>query len=343
MVGLVYDPVYLEHNMPGHPESPDRLKSCLAHLKSAGILERLQQVKAKPAGATILKLIHSEEHINHIRHLATQGEAWVDPDTYISPGSYLAAAYAVGGVLAASSGVVSGDMEAVFALVRPPGHHATRDRAMGFCLFNNVAIAAAYAIEYLKLRRVAVIDFDVHHGNGTEAAFYADPRVLYISLHQYPFYPGTGAAEDVGEGEGQGTNVNLPLPAGCGDEEYIRVWDQIVPPVVNRFHPQLLLISAGYDGHWADPIGAMCLTIKGFGQIARRICDLAHQNSSLGTVWALEGGYHLEALAGAVEATIRVLLGDSEFRDPLGSAPYTAPIPDIEPQIKQFKTIHHLL
>lgn len=340
-VGLVYSPLYLEHDDPAHPENAYRLKACLSHLASSGILGRLSPVKVRPADASELGLIHTQEHINYIENLAKQGGGWVDPDTYVSYGSYQAAVNAAGGVIAATEQVVSGSLNAAFALVRPPGHHATRDRAMGFCLFNNIAIAAAYALEHLGLERIVIIDFDVHHGNGTEATFYHDPRVLYVSTHQYPFYPGTGAAEDTGAGDAMGTNVNLPLPAGCGDKEYLRVFNEVAKPVVGRFHPQLILVSAGYDAHWADPLAQMQLSIGGFAEIVRLVGNLASQNS-LGTVWALEGGYHLGALASAVEATLRVLMGEDEAPDTLGPPPNPYPTPDIQSLVSRFKAIHDL-
>src|SRR3990170_2962198 len=225
-VGYVYDPLYLEHGTPGHPESPARLQSIISHLERSGLLGRMVEVRPRDATPADLELVHSHELIARVRETEEEGVAWLDPDTYVVPGSYRAALRSAGGVLAATDAVLDGEIGSAFCLVRPPGHHATPIQAMGFCLFNNVAVAAAHALERRGLERVAIVDFDVHHGNGTQDAFYSNPRVLYFSTHQHPFYPGTGDWRETGVGN----IVNVPLPRGCGDPEYLRCYREVCAP-----------------------------------------------------------------------------------------------------------------
>ena len=212
--GLVYDPIYLEHDTGDHVENSRRLVEAMSYLKDTGIREKLISLPARPASLEELKMIHAPEYVSYVKSKAENGGGWLDPDTVMSPKSYAAALYAAGGVLAAVEAVMNGKVDDAFALVRPPGHHATHDRAMGFCIFNNVAIAGEFALRKFNLNRVLIVDFDVHHGNGTQDAFYADPKVLYFSTHQYPFYPGTGWMDETGSGRGEGTTVNFPMAAG---------------------------------------------------------------------------------------------------------------------------------
>jgi len=251
------------------------------------------------------------------------------------------ARYAAGGVIKATDAVMNGEVSSVFALVRPPGHHATPSQAMGFCLFNNVAIAAKYALKQYGLERIAIIDFDVHHGNGTNDAFYDDPRVLYVSTHQYPHYPGSGGAEETGGGNGRGTTVNIPLPAGCGDAEFRQVFTEIITPVVRRFGPQLIIVSAGYDPHWSDELAMMRVSVRGFGEMATLIKGLADELCNGKMVFALEGGYNLNALAASVTATFDVLLGNA-VADPIGPPPRDVGGPDISALVRELKRIHKL-
>jgi acetoin utilization deacetylase AcuC-like enzyme len=213
---------------------------------------------------------------------------------------------------------------------------------MGFCLFNNIAIAAHYALAKYKLERILIIDFDVHHGNGTQEAFYDNPRVMYISTHQYPFYPGTGSVEETGGGAAQGTTINIPLPAGCGDSEYLQVFEQIIVPAARRFQPQLILVSAGYDTHWADPLAMMQVSVTGFGQMAKIIKELADELCGGRLVFTLEGGYNLNALAASVKATFDVLLGSNSIDDPLGGSPRSPGALNIDRLIGAIKKIHKL-
>lgn len=340
--GLVYDPIYLEHDTGDHVENSRRLVEAMAHLKETGIKERLISLPARPASLEELEMIHAPEYISHVKSKAENGGGWLDPDTVMSPKSYEAALYAAGGVLAAVEALMNGKVDAAFALVRPPGHHATRDRAMGFCIFNNVAVAAKVARSKFNLDRVLIADFDVHHGNGTQDAFYADPKVLYFSTHQYPFYPGTGWTDETGTGEGEGTTVNFPMAAGWGDEDYLRSFNEVLVPVARRFEPQLILVSAGFDPHWADHLAMMRVTVTGFAQIALILKELAAEVCQGRLVFTLEGGYNLRVVASSIKAIFDVLLGSSEIEDPLGKASTAKKPGGFHEHIEKIKRIHHL-
>ena len=260
----------------------------------------------------------------------------------MSPDSYDAALYAAGGVIEATDAVISGKVNSAFALVRPPGHHATATAAMGFCLFNNIAIAARHALKKHKIEKVAIIDFDVHHGNGTQEAFDSDPQVLYISTHQYPHYPGSGTIYETGSGAAQGSKVNIPLPAGSGDDEYRQVFEQIIVPATKRFRPELILVSAGYDPHWADHLAMMEVSVTGFAQIARFIKSLADELCQGRIVLTLEGGYNLKAQALAVKATFDILFGNPDIEDPIGQPERRRASPDISELVTQIRKIHKI-
>jgi acetoin utilization deacetylase AcuC-like enzyme len=340
--GFVYDPVYLKHDTGQHVENAGRLEAIMAHLEQTGLIPELVSIKPREASLAELTLVHDEQYISYVRDMGQRGGGWLDPDTVMSVGSYEAAIYAVGGALAATDAVMAGEVTSAFALVRPPGHHATPRRAMGFCLFNNLAIATRYALDKYGLERVAIIDFDVHHGNGTQETFYENPQVLYVSTHQSPYYPGTGGIEETGGGAAQGTKVNIPLPAGCGDEEYLTVFEQIVTPLVRRFQPQFIMASAGYDNHWADPLAMMQVTVTGFAHMVGIIKDLAAELCQGRIVICLEGGYHLPALAGSIKATFDVLLGKDTIEDPLGPSTRHLPAPSINSVLSKVKEVHAL-
>jgi len=342
-VGLVYDPIYLKHGTGGHVENAGRLEATVSHLEETGLKKQLTPIKPRAASVEELTLVHTKQHVSHIRGIAKKGGGWLDADTLMSPDSYEVALYAAGGVIAAVEAVMEGKITSAFALVRPPGHHATPRRAMGFCLFNNIAIAAEHALAKYKLERVLIIDFDVHHGNGTQEIFYARPEVMYLSTHQYPFYPGTGGIEETGRGAGKGTTVNIPLPAGCGDNEYLQVFEQVIAPAAKRFKPQLVLVSAGYDAHWSDELALMQLSISGFGEIARVIRGITDELCEGRVVFALEGGYQLSALAASIKATLDILLGNTSIDDPLGKSPRSAVAPKIDRLLTAIREIHSLL
>jgi acetoin utilization deacetylase AcuC-like enzyme len=306
-VGLFDDPVYREHDAGlGHPERPERLEAVRGALRSAD-LERALLVRApRPASRDELLAVHAPALVDRVA--ATEGHGGqLDPDTGAGPRSYDAALRAAGAVAGAVDEVLDGALDRAFCSVRPPGHHATRERSMGFCLFNNVAVGAARALER-GLQRVAILDFDVHHGNGTQDIFQEDPRVLFVSSHQFPFYPGTGALDEVGEGAGRGFTVNLPMPAGLGDGEYARAWREIVAPVGRAFDPELVLISAGFDAHEDDPLGGMALTAAGYAALADACVSLAGGAAEGRVVAVLEGGYSLDGLAEGVGALVGRLL-----------------------------------
>jgi len=300
---------------PGHPERVERAE--VMHGIASAWKQRGRIVQP-PRAATRAELrrVHSAAHLSTID--ATAGRAAsLDPDTYTSPESRDVALLAAGAAIGGVEAIVQSRATRVMALVRPPGHHAERDRAMGFCLYNNVAAAAAHALT-LGMERVVIMDYDVHHGNGTQWSFYEDPRVLYVSTHQYPFYPGTGAADDVGRGKGAGFTVNVPLEAGSTDGDYDEVFKALVIPVIDQFRPELLLISAGYDAHERDSLARMRLSTAGYTALTKSLCDAADRHCHGRVVAVTEGGYDLTALKACLESTIAVLDGASV---PLPSEP----------------------
>jgi len=340
--GLVYVPIYLEHDTGDHVENARRLIDAMSHLKETGIRERLISLPARPASLEELEMIHAPEYISHVKSKAENGGGWLDPDTVMSAKSYEAAVYAAGGLTMATEAVIKKEVDSAFALVRPPGHHAIRNRSMGFCIFNNVAIAAKSALNSLSINRILIVDFDVHHGNGTQDAFYADPAVLYFSTHEYPYYPGTGAAEETGTGKGEGTTVNFPMAAGWGDEEYLRAFNEVLVPVARRFQPELILVSAGFDPHWADQLAMMRVTVTGFVQMTIILKELAAELCQGRLVFTLEGGYNLRVVASSIKAIFDMLLGNSEIEDPLGKASMASKPGGFDEHIETVMRIHHI-
>ena len=308
--GFVYGDVYLAHQTsPGHPERPERLTAIVRRLGETGLLARLVSIAPRPAEREWLTTVHAPEYVDRIARACREGAGHIDtPDVAVSAGSYGAAVQAAGGVLAAVDAVVEGKVRNAFCAVRPPGHHALRDKAMGFCLFNNVAIAARYVQKRHRLARVLIVDWDVHHGNGTQAMFYADPTVLYFGVHQSPFYPGTGSADEKGEGPGLGATVNVPLPAGSGDREFRRAFEESLEPAARSFRPDFVLISAGFDAHEDDTLGGMKVSTEGFADLTRIVKRLAASSAKGRIVSVLEGGYNLDALAASAEAHLRALM-----------------------------------
>ena len=304
-IAIVWDERYAEHDTGDHPESPERVGTIVDHLRGTDLWPRLQEIKPTMAEPAEVLRVHTRGHLERIRRAAeVRGGEWVDNDTYVSAQSFEVALLALGGVLDSLELWFEGLVP--FALIRPPGHHATPDRAMGFCLFNNVAIAARKLLS-LGYERVAIIDWDAHHGNGTQAAFLAEREVLYVSLHQWPLFPGTGAAEECGVGDGEGFTVNIPLPPGSVDGDFAHAFASLVEPIVDQYAPQAILVSAGFDTHARDPLGSMRMTESGYGDMALRCLRLARRHADGRMVLALEGGYDLPALARSVEATLRAL------------------------------------
>jgi len=341
-VGLVYDPIYLEHDTGDHVENPRRLMMTMSHLEETGVRQKLVNLPPRPVLPEELEMVHEADYVSYIKNKAERGGGWLDPDTVMSPRSYEAALHAAGGILVSVEAVMKRAVDSAFALVRPPGHHAVRDRAMGFCIFNNVAVGARFALNKFNVSRVLIVDFDVHHGNGTQDAFYADPSVLYFSTHQYPFYPGSGWIDETGVGEGEGTTVNFPMVAGWGDEEYLRAFNEVLVPVALRFRPQLVLVSAGFDAHWADHLAMMRVTVTGFAQMTKILNELASELCQGRLVFALEGGYNLRVVASSAKAVFEVLLGSSKVDDPLGKAPLNRKPGGFDGHIRAIKAIHQL-
>ena len=308
-VGLYDDPAFREHDSgPGHPERPQRLEALRSGIRHAGLEAKLELLAPRSVTRDELLRVHTPAHVDAVA--ATAGRTVrFDPDTQAGPHSYAAALKAAGAVTDAVDRVLDGRLDRAFCLVRPPGHHAEAERAMGFCLFNNVAVGAAHALAR-GLSRVAVVDFDVHHGNGTQHMFEADGRVLYVSSHAYPFYPGTGALRETGVGEGRGFTVNLPMPAASGDGAYARVYREVVEPIGRAFAPELVLVSAGFDAFGGDPLAPMALTAAGYSELTAVCLALAEGAAKGRAVFVLEGGYDLGGLAAAGGNVVRGLLGE---------------------------------
>ena len=336
----VYDPVYLEHDLPSHPENAGRLKHILSTLEDEGMLARLSLLEPRPATNEELERVHTPEHIARVQRTAQAGGGYLDPDTYVSPRSFDAALMAAGGVVRAVEAVLAGEIANGFALVRPPGHHATSTRAMGFCLFNNVAVAARAALAGGQVERVFIADFDVHHGNGTQDTFAGDPAVFYFSTHQYPYYPGTGHGSETGYGAGEGTLLNVPLPSGVGDAGYAQVYTELVWPLAERFRPDLILVSAGYDAHWSDPLAQMNLSLTGYACLQQELVRMAGQLCGGRIVFTLEGGYQLDVLACGVLDGFYRLLGEDTIADPIGPSPY--PEQPVDALVARLKGVHNL-
>jgi len=304
---LVADRRYMNHFAGSvHPERPARIA---AMIEMAEGLQRSALMHSTPRAASIeeLTLCHSERYVATVEQTAHCDRTDFDPDTHASTETWATARLAAGGVLTAVEAVLDGAAENAFAIVRPPGHHALPHSAMGFCFFNNVAIAASWLVKVRQMQRVLILDWDVHHGNGTQDIFYKSPEVLYMSTHQYPFYPGTGWLDQVGSGIGAGFTVNAPLPATFGDNEYLRVFDELLLPIARQFKPEFVLVSAGFDCHYRDPLGGMRITEDGFLAMTRRLQRLADECCGGKMVAALEGGYDLRALAECGRAIINEL------------------------------------
>ncbi len=338
---ILTDARYAAHTEPGHVEHAGRLNAIYHALDHSGLRADLLALEPRPASEEELRAAHTPNHVATIKRFSAQGGGNLDLDTYMTSESWLAATLAAGAALRAVDAVCRGECQNAFALVRPPGHHATPSQAMGFCLFNNIAVAAHYALNHCGLERVAIVDYDVHHGNGTQDIFYRDPRVLFCSTHASPFYPGTGSIREIGAEAGLGTTLNVPMPFGVGDQGYDQIFVQAIAPALRRWRPQLLLVSAGYDAHWSDPLGPMTLSVAGYARLTQTLYNLAEELCDGRLALVLEGGYNLEALGACVVAALRVLLGRDPGDDPLG--PITAKEPPVAGIIAALRSQHPLL
>jgi acetoin utilization deacetylase AcuC-like enzyme len=337
---IITNPKHAAHDEPRHVEQAARLAAIEAALDESGLRAALMELTPKPASERQILAVHEPRLLAALQSTASHARAWIDQDTYTTSGSYAAALLAAGAAVGAVEAVVAGQARNAFALVRPPGHHATPYRPMGFCLFNNIAIAARHALAGLGLQRVAIVDYDVHHGNGTQDCFYDDGQVLFCSTHGWPLYPGTGAVQEAGEEAGYGLTLNVPLPHGTGDEGFQRCYDELILPAVRSFQPQLILVSAGFDAHWADPLGPLALSVAGYATLTQKLVTLAEELCGGRIVLVLEGGYDLDALGACAIAALSVLSGRDPGADPLGPAGGREPV--LSALIERVRHVHPL-
>jgi len=342
VTAVTYDPLFAEHHLPGHPENRARLERIMAELTQAGLLARMTHIPSRPAGFDLLARVHDADYVRALAAFAQRGGGQLDGDTYVRPRSFAAADLAAGGAAELARAVVAGRATNGIALVRPPGHHAVRQGGMGFCLLNNVAVAAQAILDETSVQRILIVDWDVHHGNGTQDIFYSSNQVLFFSTHQYPYYPGTGGVQEIGIGAGRGYTVNAPLPAGVGDDGFGHIYSAILAPLAERFRPELILVSAGFDAHWDDPLAGLRLSLAGYWSLAQTVLRLADRLCDGRVVVVLEGGYNLEVLACAVADLCRALLGDDQpGPDPLG--PARAPEHPVDDLIEMIRQVHGLV
>jgi acetoin utilization deacetylase AcuC-like enzyme len=342
-IAVIASPEYRKHDFPDHPENAARLEAIETALDSPalGLREFLRYLAPQPASTAQIATAHTPAYIHALERAMQRAPGYVDhAPTYVVPESFAVAVLAAGGAIRAVDAVLSGEVRGAFALVRPPVHHAVPDQPMGFCLFNNVAIATRHAQAAYGLKRVLIVDFDVHHGNGTQDIFYADPSVLFISTHQEGIYPGTGAADETGTAEGEGFNLNVPLLANAGDRAFARVLAEVIEPAADRFAPELVMVSAGFDAHWLDPLASLQLTLNGYAALTRGLSALAQRHCGGKLVLVLEGGYHLPALSAGVVTVLRTLMGEHAVPDTLGPAPRREP--DVTALLRHIRTLHQL-
>ena len=334
---------FTEHDFPGHPEHAGRIRAIWEQMQAQDLTDQLLKTTPSPATDEQILAVHSPPHLERLKDISRQERITrIDADTYALPISLEIARLAAGAVTGALDLIAEKRADNALAVVRPPGHHATADWQMGFCLLNNIAIAARHAQAQHEFEKVLVIDYDVHHGNGTQDIFYADPSVLFISIHQSPHYPGSGALDETGSGAGLGYTINVPLPGGHGDASYEQIFADVVWPAAERFSPDLMLVSAGFDAHWADPLAGMQLSLAGYDHLARECLRMAEALCDGRTVFVMEGGYDLKALSQGWCNIARALLGIDELSDPYGSRSGAGRRIDASQIIDQARHIHQL-
>jgi len=342
--GLAYTEAFLRHDTGvWHPEKAERLLAIVDTLKTTGTWDRLHVWEPSVVDEPTLELIHTAQHVGTIKRLIEQGGGHIDPDTVASAASWEPALRAAGAVVEATDRVSVGQLSNAYCLPRPPGHHATPTRAMGFCLFNNVAIGAEWLLRNQRAERVAILDYDVHHGNGTQDAFYDRGNVLYVSLHQYPLYPGTGHWTERGSGAGVGATVNVTVSPGSGDAVHTAALQRIVEPIVRRYRPDFILVSLGFDAFWGDPLASLRLSLGGaYVPLVRSARDLANELCGGRLVVALEGGYNPQALGHGSDAVCRLLLGEEPLPDPLGPSADELPLSSADSLLNAVAELHGL-
>ena len=311
--GIVRDEFYKKHDMGAyHPESPARLDAAYSMIDDEGLNASLTTIQPREATQEEILAIHTADYFNQVAYTETRGRmVALDPDTTACPETFQAAKLAAGGLLLLVDAVQEGSLDNGFALVRPPGHHAESDRAMGFCIFNNVAVAAQHLIDRYGLERILIVDWDLHHGNATQHQFYDSSQVLYFSTHQYPYYPGTGGFDETGLDAGKGYTVNVPLQPGAGDFEYFKIFRDVLQPVAREFAPQFILVSAGFDTYYQDPLGSMQVTPEGYARLTRQLLDSADELCGGRLAITLEGGYALDGMRDSTKTVLRELLGQT--------------------------------
>ncbi len=332
---------FSEHDFPRHPEHAGRIQVVWSALAEAGLADQLLVLAPAPATDEQILAVHTVEHLDRLVEISQMDRmVMLDQDTYALPCSLAVSRLAAGAMISAVDAVCAGDADNALAIARPPGHHATAERQMGFCLLNNVAIGARHALTKQQARRVMILDYDVHHGNGTQDIFYSDSEVMFLSIHQSPYYPGTGSLDEVGAAAGKGATINIPVPAGYGDHAYRLLFEQVVTPATERFQPDLMLISVGFDAHWMDPLAGMRLSLAGCDWLARECLKLARRVCAGKIVFLMEGGYDLPALAHGWRNIVRALLGSEEMSDPYGTVAAGADSRDIQKLIDRVRLIH---
>lgn len=319
-IAYFYPAGHEHHALEGHPERPERIEATVAALEAAGWWAPFPKLPPLKLAYQVLEAVHTRAHLAQIEWISQRGGR-IDADTYLTMESWDLALKAAGGAAAVAAAVWRGEARRGFALTRPPGHHATPARAMGFCLLNNVALAAQHLLQELGAKRLAIVDLDLHHGNGTQDIFYERGDVLFVSTHQFPLYPFTGFLDETGAGDGAGTTANLPFPPLSGDQAFRAATDEIILPLLDRFSPEMILVSAGVDAHWADPLGHLILSAEAYGQIIARLTQWADDHSEGRIALFLEGGYDLEGGSACATAAVAALLGES-YADPLGPSPW---------------------